>query len=265
MKTKHFLKLTFSLIGAFLFVAANAFVAQASSLYQDTDTKEDVQIEGILVSFDDQAGILDIEVQTETGEIVLYTIQMPEDFDFTTLTVGDTVDVTSLLNEEGSELLSGPEDELTEEGGGFYCENLDVPHPTGNSLAETYGVTYEEVMEWFCGSGTSEGEDEEPESGEESGHKVGFGQIMLALHTAESSGESVDELLSRRAAGEGWGQIWQDLADQEDQDAGAGDSENSDTEPGNSNKPDDAGPKTDKGKDKDKENNGKGKGKGNNK
>jgi len=284
------------MVGVLFFVAAIPNVALASSdisggIYQEADPAdpvEDVVIEGTIISIDDLGGTLEIEVLTESGELVLYTVQMPEGFDFTLYSVGDTVDVTSLLSEEGIDLVSDPEGE-SGEGGGFYCENLDVAHPTASSLAETYGVTYEEVMGWFCGSvasqpesdgeGEEDGEkpqevEEEDDLGDDSeaGHKVGFGQIMLALHTAETTGESVDELLARRSAGEGWGQIWNDLADHgeesDDTEQGEESADGSETEADDDSQSDQAESEDnknkdkDKDKDKDKENNGKGKGKG---
>ena len=57
-------------------------------------------------------------------------------------------------------------------------------------------MTYNEVMSWFCDDG------------------MGFGQIMLALQPAEITEDPDDDAplyLERRADGEGWGEIWQDL------------------------------------------------------
>jgi hypothetical protein len=78
----------------------------------------------------------------------------------------------------------------------------DMVHPVATAIADTYEVevdpeteqTEEDVVEgWFC-----EG--------------FGFGQIMLALQTADMSDEATaEELLGRRDEGEGWGQIWQEL------------------------------------------------------
>lgn len=70
-------------------------------------------------------------------------------------------------------------------------------HPVGAGLYQRFGAEYEVVMAWFC-------EDH-----------LGFGQIMLALATADLADgggrEDADALLARRRTGEGWGQIWQDL------------------------------------------------------
>ena len=80
--------------------------------------------------------------------------------------------------------------------GSYFCEdNPGVEHPVGSHLAAAFDVSYDLVMEWFC-------EDE-----------MGFGQIMLALTTAEVPGGEAKaaDFLARRAGGEGWGQIWRSL------------------------------------------------------
>jgi hypothetical protein len=75
-----------------------------------------------------------------------------------------------------------------------FCADRDLEHPVGARLAETFGAEYGFVMEWFCD------------------REMGFGQVMLALTTAQVSDGDAAGLLARRAEGEGWGQIWQDLA-----------------------------------------------------
>ena len=75
----------------------------------------------------------------------------------------------------------------------YFCDHRDIEHPVGTRLAEAFQVDYDDfVMEWFC-------EDE-----------MGFGQIMLALTTAEAYGGDAADFLDRRAPGVGWGQIWQE-------------------------------------------------------
>ena len=102
------------------------------------------------------------------------------------------------LSQEGGPTVEptvAPTEEPEETGGNFFCGNPTLQHPVGNKLATDYGVPYEDVMGWFCQ--------------EEAGY--GFGQIMLALRTAKLTGEAPEGYLSRRTAGEGWGQIWQDV------------------------------------------------------
>jgi hypothetical protein len=62
------------------------------------------------------------------------------------------------------------------------------PHPTGQKLAQRYGVTYEEIMGWFCQS-------------------FGFGEIDLAYGFSLQSGLPVEDIFALRSAGLGWGQI----------------------------------------------------------
>jgi len=99
---------------------------------------------------------------------------------------GDLEDETE-PEDEGLEV----PDEDEDDGGGYFCANKDVRHPVGRALTRVYDVTYAEVMGWFCDEG------------------MGFGQIMLALQTADVIGEDAWELLALRAQGQGWGKIWQ--------------------------------------------------------
>jgi hypothetical protein len=60
--------------------------------------------------------------------------------------------------------------------------------PTGQRLADFYGVTYDEIMGWFC-----------------SGY--GFGEIDLAYGLAVQYSVPVEDVFSLRSSGMGWGQI----------------------------------------------------------
>ena len=62
------------------------------------------------------------------------------------------------------------------------------PHPTGTKLAERYGVTYEEIMGWFC-------------------QGFGFGEIDLAYGLSLESGRPVAEIFAMKSGGMGWGEI----------------------------------------------------------
>ena len=62
------------------------------------------------------------------------------------------------------------------------------PHPTGLTLAQRYGVPYEEIMGWFC-------------------QGFGFGEIDLAYGLSRESGKTVSEIFDMRKAGMGWGEI----------------------------------------------------------
>lgn len=66
------------------------------------------------------------------------------------------------------------------------------PQPKGQSLAAQYGVSYEEIMGWFCKG-------------------FGFGEIDLAYGLSLESGKSVSDIFALRESGLGWGQIKQML------------------------------------------------------
>jgi hypothetical protein len=76
-----------------------------------------------------------------------------------------------------------------------YCGgDKDKAHPFAAGVAETYGVSEDEVMGYFC-------------------QGFGFGQIMLAIQTQKMEGvtSSVGAMLAARESGLGWGQIWADM------------------------------------------------------
>jgi hypothetical protein len=66
-------------------------------------------------------------------------------------------------------------------------------HPVAASLAASYGVSYEQIMGWFCDG------------------KYGLGEIMHALETGEETGVPAEDLLGLKTELGGWGQVWQGL------------------------------------------------------
>ena len=78
-------------------------------------------------------------------------------------------------------------------------DKQEKPHPLVAKVGERFAVPEEGwVMDYFCDG-------------------YGMGAIMLALKTSELEGSTPEELLARRAEGDGWGQIWKekDLIDSE--------------------------------------------------
>ena len=65
----------------------------------------------------------------------------------------------------------------------------DTEQSVAESIAETFEVSYDQVMVWFCNGAEYE-------------------DILLALQTADSLDVSADELLKMRAAGLTWEDIW---------------------------------------------------------
>lgn len=140
------------------------------------------------------------------------TVNTPDGFDISTVEVGDYVLVRGELVEEGvinastiKEVGGGDDDEgegdeTESEGEGSLADNSafcaegkqDKTHPMAASIAETYGMSEEEVSAYFC-----EG--------------YSFGAIMLAAQTSDVLGGDVGSVLASRAVGKGWGQIWKDL------------------------------------------------------
>jgi len=71
------------------------------------------------------------------------------------------------------------------------CVGAD-PHPVAQALADEFDVPYDTVIGWHCDG-------------------YGFGEIAKALLIAEQvEGTTPEELLDRRAGGEGWGEIKKD-------------------------------------------------------
>jgi uncharacterized protein YdeI (BOF family) len=162
----------------------------------DEDDPTEVEFTGIVTSINSDEGTF--TVRTEDGEV--FTVVPPEDFDLTSLEVGDEVEVEGTLAEDGTVLATSvkievandddDQDDLDDEINYFCRPETEGQHPVAVAIAETYGVSEEQVLAWFCEGG------------------FGFGQIMLALQTSQASEGDPDELLARRSAGEGWGQIW---------------------------------------------------------
>ena len=102
--------------------------------------------------------------------------------------------------QEAGELLLQEDAEDDDEPDSRFCDPIseDDPHPAGQGLADSYGVSYETIMGWFC-QGIGGGKD-----------GYGFGEIMLALESADKTGLSAEELLAQRGD-LGWGEIWQEL------------------------------------------------------
>lgn len=99
------------------------------------------------------------------------------------------------------------------------------PHPTGLTLAQRYGVPYEEIMFWFC-------------------QHYGFGEIDLAYSLARQVNIPVEQVFAMRASGLGWGQIKQQLLNGEKLDKNQGgkpDKEDKNQPPAAPQKPKDKG------------------------
>jgi len=70
------------------------------------------------------------------------------------------------------------------------CSTLN-PHPIAQGMVETYDISYEEVMTWYCDG-------------------FAFSDILLALETSNLADVSVPDLLSLLENQE-WEETWDDL------------------------------------------------------
>src|SRR5258706_1070152 len=77
------------------------------------------------------------------------------------------------------------------------CTGAD-PQPKSQSLAEKYGVPYDEIMGWFC-------------------QGFGFGEIDLAYRLSVGTGVTVTDAFALRQQGLGWGEIKNRLDDKPEQ------------------------------------------------
>jgi hypothetical protein len=66
------------------------------------------------------------------------------------------------------------------------------PHPTGMRLANRFGVSYEDIMGWFC-------------------QGYGFGEIYLAYELSRETSVDVENIFAMKSAGLGWGEIRKEL------------------------------------------------------
>ncbi len=150
-------------------------------------------------------GTLTLESRKD-GTVV---VTLPADFDSSTIKIGDTVMVKGTRQADGLlvaatvRVLGADEEDneqadgKTEESGkanSAFCSpgKKDKDHPLAGKLAAQYGVSPDWVMGYFCNG-------------------QGMGAIMLALKTSQLSGADPASLLAMRSAGEGWGEIWQEL------------------------------------------------------
>jgi hypothetical protein len=70
------------------------------------------------------------------------------------------------------------------------CSTLN-PHPIAQGMVETFDVSYDEVMTWYCGG-------------------YAFSDILLALETSDLADVPVPDLLPLTET-LSWNEIWDDL------------------------------------------------------
>lgn len=85
-----------------------------------------------------------------------------------------------------------PEDDFTATTDAAIAACLASDHEVGHSIAETFNITYEQVMEWFC-------------------YGIPFDDILLALQTSEEVDIPIEDLFDMRDEGKSWDTIWQEI------------------------------------------------------
>ncbi len=203
MKKSHLKKYSLPMV----FVLLAALLVSSSALAAPAPLEGEIELEGEVTAIDEEAGTFILTVENELGELEEYSVLVAGNFDFETLNIGDLVEVKGTTNEDGTLVLSEykiqerardreQEREGEEDGECIFCTDPEKTHPVMEKIAETYGVEYAVVLDWFCGE-----------------NHVGLGQIMLALQTAAATGDSADTYLQQRNEGMGWGQIWQETGE----------------------------------------------------
>ena len=199
MKRKDFQKYL-----SLVLVLAAALLITGAAAAQEAE----FELEGTVTAIDPDSSTLEVEVENDLGEIETYTVQVGLNFDFESIAIGDLIELKGTTDPDGNLVVSelkiqerarDQEQEMDGESDGNFCTDGEKSHPVAESMAETYGVSYEEIIGWFC---NQDGE-----------NRNGLGQIMLALQTAELTGESVEAYLGAREEGMGWGQIWQEVGE----------------------------------------------------
>ena len=160
----------------------------------------EVEVEGTIVGMYPDEFYLEVEAEVE-GEIVVYEVEVGQNFNFDAYDIGDLLELKGTLNDEGKlvvtelKIQERARDRVqTQEGelASNYCVVEDQFHPVAFKIADTYGIGYEEIEGYLCGE-----------------TRVPLGKLMLALQTAElAEGSYLDYLLTENIK---WGKIWQDL------------------------------------------------------
>lgn len=170
-------------------------------------------------------------VTLETKRVEFVVVNLPPDFDFESIAVGDWVLVKGEAGEDGTldaewvkQIGKGrgkgndDKSEGSKDNSAFCDEDKqEKPHPLAEKIGERFGVGEEWVMDYFCDG-------------------YGMGAIMLALKTSQLGGSDAEDLLGQRAEGQGWGQIWKEKGL-------IGSEKEGHSPPGHLKRPDHAGPK----------------------
>jgi hypothetical protein len=219
MKKKTHLLTSLLLIATLILSGFTSTVAQAES-------PEEMEFSGTVTIVDNGSftfktedevlitvgAIEDGSFQLTVGGDKSLTILVPDDFEFEDIAIDSEFELNIKYNKGLEEWMlykleeEEQEEEREREEEGYFCsEDAEEQHPVALAIVDTYkedfpDISYETVIGMFC-----EGE------GEEGSARTGFGNIMLAFHTAEETGEDVNDILAMKEDGTGWGKIWQEM------------------------------------------------------
>ncbi len=254
MKKRTYLLTSLLLIATLILSGFTSTVAQAESSEELEFSGTVTGVNGGSFTFKTEEGTVILVGEIDDGSFqltvgvgdsdsVIYTVSVPDDFEFEDIQVDDEFELHIKYNKGLEEWMlykleeEEQEREREREEDGYFCsEDTEEKHPVAAAIADTYGSDYETVIGMFCAG-----------EGEEGSARTGFGNIMLAFHTADETGEDVNDILGMKEDGTGWGQIWQEMGligkDREEKPDKPGKPE----DVGNG-KPDDVGPPDDVGK-----------------
>ncbi|MEK6221211.1 MAG: hypothetical protein N2D54_03090, partial [Chloroflexota bacterium] len=176
-------------------------------------------LKGTVTAVDEVGGTFTVEADDGTSMVVV----VPEGFDWTSIAVGNSIQVHGDANEDGTfqatKVQDPDADDDDGDGGGKsdgkgkgqggddddddddvkgagkanskYCSGEEV-HPIAAGIAEKFDASAVDYTAYFC--------DE----------NVGFGRVMMALQTSKLTGMSVYDLLALSKGDQGWGKVWKE-------------------------------------------------------
>ena len=155
-------------------------------------------IEGYIMELNPVDGTITIDVDG-----TLYIVMVGDNFNFENHDVGDLITVQGTIGEDEVVLMTElkimerVKDQIKLQDGeleSYYCANAEEFHPVAEKIADTYGVGYSVIEDYLCGVTT--------------GTSVPLGQIMLAMQTAEVTGDIYTTYLNSDEPIK-WGTIWE--------------------------------------------------------
>jgi hypothetical protein len=143
-----------------------------------------------------------IEFIVDAGEsFTSYKVYPIAPLAFESLNIGDVIEISGYFNGEDLIAASDVHSQASEEGeipqiADIYVQSPSIcglrgdHHPIAAAIAQTYSAEYQTVVNWICDQGYT------------------FGEVIMALQTAEMTSSSPANLLAEKNDQGGWGQVW---------------------------------------------------------